>query len=151
MKIEIENLDEFRKSLIEQAAYLIFERSGLEAIEERVREIAEERVKDKLDEIAESALAPLVAEVIATGWPRTNSYGEPVGNRIGVRERIGELLGVGRRDGRSGDWLDQRLHEALNGEFKKEIEAARAKFRAALDEALTAKLRDTLREALGLR
>lgn len=110
-------------------------------------------VHDLVAEIARDEIAAAVKSVLAEGWKRTNEYGEARGV-ASLKDRISELLNGRDRYGDSAKWVEKVVKEetqaALKGELAKEIEAARVKLRAEVDQVTRAKLNEALRSALGV-
>lgn len=120
---------------------------------ERTRRAVDEAVKEVTGEHVRAAVAAILEE----GWQKTNSYGEPTGPKMDLKARIGALL-VEVQDTYSSNrrpWIENIVREQVDktfaAVFAKEIEGAKAKFRAALDGTISAKLQESLKSALGLR
>jgi hypothetical protein len=103
---------------------------------------------------ADAIVAAAIDEALREGWQRTNLWGEPVGGKITLKERIVAALHSADNYNSGRDFITKFAKDAtektLREEFKSEIEDARKAFRAAVDEMLNAKLRESLRATLGL-
>lgn len=120
------------------------------AVHKQIADAIDRTVKD----IVESKLASEIEAILAEGWQKTNSYGEPTGDRITFRQRVSNLIEA--RDNYSSERridkiVKETVETTLRGEFAKEVAEARAKVRAMLDGALNEKLAAALREGLGLK
>lgn len=133
------------------------------AIERRVEDAIQHAVDDAVsvavaglvDEIGRERISKAIEQVLAEGWQKTNDYGENTGAKIGLKERIGKILGERDRYGSNGTYIDElvkrQVQEALNKDLKADIQAARDKFKAEVDAVLTATIREALAKNLGLK
>ena len=130
-------------------------------LEDRVQEAVEARVRKLelagIDAAIRDQVADQVREVIASGWPTTNSYGEPTGKVTTLKERIVSVLTErqGANYGHTNESLVEKLvREAVAGELGKalkvELDRAQAEIRAAVDGLIKERLAETLRASLGL-
>lgn len=125
---------------------------------DKVRALLDEQIAAKVSErIKDVTLVELEGEVrnvIAKGWQKTDEFGNPSGS-ITLSGLVIKILNTKEGDyGRSTrieKWIQEAIEKALREVFAKEIEAARAAFKAQLDGVLQAKLAETLRAALGLK
>lgn len=117
----------------------------------KLEEILEERVKCITDEEIKAQLTPIVQATMAAGWQVTNSYGEPKGPNLGVRERISEFL-TKKSDSYSHEgWLAKTVEELLRKDFAEELKKVTAEFRRLVDANVQAKLKEALASSLGLQ
>ncbi len=130
-------------------------------IADMVKNIVAERTRRAVDaaveKVTEERIAEAVDKVLAEGWRKTNNWGEPTGPATNLRGRINEILhqNIERDYRHKGARIDviigEAIEAALGKEFKPLLEAAAAKFKAALEGTIAAKLQETLKAALGLR
>lgn len=124
-------------------------------IDQKISALAQEYVRNTLDDTIRARISATVDAVIADGWQQTNSYGEPSGKRITLKERVSDLLLKAQDRYDRSNWLDKQIKAAAEGvltkEFKAEIDAAKAKVRAELDAVLTGKVTEALKSAIGLK
>ncbi len=118
-------------------------------------------VRDAVKEAAQERVAAIVADAMAQGFRKTNTYGEPTGEPITMREMvIGEVKGqMERRVTRNGNAAERydsgalpyvqyvaakAAQEALNGELKAAATAAvdevKGSVKALVAEELGAKI-----------
>lgn len=119
-------------------------------------EVIREKVSDLVDGITRVQIEKAVAAALDEGWQATNSYGEAVGPRIGVKGRIAEMLSKNVGDynhkmTRAEQLTKEVIDTALRAEFGKEIKEAREKFKAAVDAHIAEQFTQTIKSALGLR
>lgn len=138
-------------------------RLAYENLEEEARVTLRAAVEKAVDaavvRITETAVQNAVAKVLEEGWTPTNQWGEPRGERVTLRQRIEKLLTDkhhGNYDRENNGTIAERIAakviaETFRTEFGKELELARQEFRKALDGAVTSKLAESLKSALGLR
>lgn len=124
-----------------------------ERVDAEIETAVQAAVIGQVEKIGRSAIAKAVADVLAEGWPRTDSYGS-VSGKATLKDRISELLNGRDRYNSSEKWLQELVkkttEEYLKGEFKKDIDAAREKLRSEVDGVTRAKLNEALRTALGV-
>jgi len=128
-----------------------------EELERLVRRRFDEQVDKQIDDlvavVGADRIEAAVEKALAEGWPRTNTYGENVGERIGLKERIAEILfkptGYDRKT-----YVDEvcakTVEAVMRGELGKEIEAARDSLRKALNDAVKEKLATAVKGAFGI-
>lgn len=151
IKIEVEGyeadkaLDRAMELAVQQAVEMQREKLA-EAVEDEIRGA----VDAKLGAITEEMVRSEVARVLAEGWRKTNSYGEPFGQLQTLKGLILEKI-TGRSDSYSNSptmiekLAQEQIREALQKEFGKELEAAREKLRALVDGTISEKMRDLLK------
>lgn len=134
-----------------------------ESIVEKAREMAIARIDERIDEMIEELGAELGKKAVAEqlkksleeGWQRTNTYGESVGARISLKDRVSELLVQPTSYGSSRKWLDEQVTEqvqkVLREHFDAELKAAKAKFAKMVDDAVMGSWLKSVKEALGVR
>lgn len=139
-----------------------FETEVLERLAHRYVHELDLKVKKRLAAAVDTAVAtcveeeirPVVRGILEEGWQRTNQWGEVSGGKVGLRERIGELLN--KRGPHTSATLVEKLareilEKALRADFGKELAEAQKKVRALFDQELMGKVQKVLREGLGLR
>lgn len=111
------------------------------------------KVEKLIESIARDAIEKAVVVVLKEGWSRTDEYGGVKGVAT-LKDRIGEYLNHRERYGNNDRWIDKVVKEeasaALKGELGKELDAARVKLRAEVDNVTRVKLNEALRSALGV-
>lgn len=136
------------------------ERRIAEAVEAQfensLSEMISARVAQLVDDISHEHIRKAVEDAITDGWQQTNTYGEPVGPKVGLKGRIAELLSkqegsYDHRKTRAEKIAEEAIDAALRAQFGKEIEAARKQFKEKLDGVIAAKFTETIKSALGLR
>jgi len=142
------------------AERLLYGSEYRDGIDERIDAAVKSRVAKLALAGVEAAIRDGVANevraVIASGWPTTNSYGEPTGKVTTLKERIVAVLTErGSGYGSKNESLVEKLvREAVAGELgkalKAEMERAQAEIRASVDGLVKERLAETLRAALGL-
>jgi hypothetical protein len=131
----------------------------------KIADLVHAHVQTALQEVTTAALQAEVDKVIAEGWHKTGSYGER-GPHVTFADRINEHL-FGKADSYgSKTRLDKALEEALErglhgtpnragfrsgGALQPIIDDAQKRFRELVDNTMTEKLQQTMREALGLK
>jgi hypothetical protein len=129
----------------------------IEALFERtLSDTVAHRVTELVDNLTRKQIEKAVTDALEEGWQTTNSYGEPIGPRIGLKGRIADMLSkqVGDYNNRQtrGEQLTKEVIDAaLRDQFGKELQAARERFKKQLDEVVAAKFTETIKSALGLR
>lgn len=124
-------------------------------VDKQIAELVSGAAEERVEKIADEEIRAAVVAKIAEGFQPTNSFGEARGQPVTLKARIGEMLtqnvgGYNDKTTRVEKLTKDVIEHVLRAEFAKEIEAARAAFRKALDEELTVKIRDTMRLALGI-
>lgn len=125
-------------------------------IREQISATIRATVKESTESICREMLQPLVAEAIEEGWVRTDNYGNAIGGKVDIKQRIGDMLNA-NAGGYSGSkrWIDavisQTVEAHLAGEFRKELKEATAKLRKQFDDTVAAEFVKTIRSGLGLR
>lgn len=117
----------------------------------------------KVDKILSGALEIFIAtklgaaaeSVLDEGWHRTDEYGVRTGNKITLKDRIGEMLSKKNSNySNSQSWIDRVVDEKVSAllthTFKRELDEATSRFRKQVDELLAGKIAEGLRSALGL-
>lgn len=128
-------------------------------IQDRLDDAVRGAIKGALDEqllaLTIEKLRPLIDEIVAEGWQKTNDYGDPVGPRVGLKERISEQLQKTDSWGSREPWVTKFVREAiekeLHGELGQELKKAKETIRSTVTGLVQQKLNETLAEALGLR
>jgi phage baseplate assembly protein W len=127
-------------------------------IDDKVEELVGRLVTEQFDAAIRDRIAAKVDEVVMSGWQQTDGYGNATGGRIDLRTRISDILtkpteghGYGNRVTAVAVIAKDVVDKAFQGEFGKEIAAAREKFRADVDDVVKAKLVESIKGALGLR
>lgn len=141
------------------------ERRGREPLAQIIEKTVIKRVQRAVDEqikaVTAEKIGTAVDDVLVAGWQTTNSYGEPSGPRVTLRDRVSKII----TEAQDGGWNGQRktlidaiverklaeLFDHRNGAIGKAIEEAQAKLRSAIDGTVMTALATTLRQALGLR
>jgi len=157
--VRIEGLTAKAVAVIVRAA--IEENYGLrETAQEQVKAAVEEAIREAVDEgiktIALEHVRPLVAEIVANGWPTTNNYGEATGKSRSLAEMLREsLFAKDPYRSHEGPWamrlMREELEKALKGPLGEEIKRAQAMVRKALDDEVMGKFRKALKDGLGLK
>lgn len=125
--------------------------------DKKVAALAESSVRAAFDETIRSRIAAAVDEVLRLGWQATNEYGEPRGEKLDLKARIGALLTQSRGDhyNRSASVLDAKVKEVteqfLDRELQSVIAAAKANLKKCLDEKVMKTVSETIANAVGLR
>lgn len=119
-------------------------------------DVIRQRVTELVDGITRKQVEKAVTDALDEGWQATNSYGEAVGPKVGIKGRLGEMLtkNVGDYNNRmtQADKLAKEVIDAtLRSEFGKEIKAAQERFKKALDAEIAERFTATIKSALGLR
>lgn len=124
-------------------------------IDAKISEVATSYTRNAIDEKIKVRISEAVDAVLAEGWQRTDEYGTARGPKVGLKERISELmLKAGSsydRDNAIDKQIKASVSSVLTNEFQKEIDAAKAKVRAELDSVLSGKVTEALKSAMGLR
>jgi hypothetical protein len=120
----------------------------------RLRKLAADKLDDRVDDIVEERVRAEVTAILDEGWDVTDQYGARTGQRVTLRDRVGEILH--KRDSyHRKAWLDEKVEGCVKAiidrDFSAEIEKAKTDFRKQADELLAGKIADMLRAALGLR
>ncbi len=145
---------------VEQLVRSHFFTAGNEArVENALREAAREAVGDEarahVREVADQAITDhlyeAVAHTIEEGWQRTDSYGSPRGERMGVKDRVGEMLTKASRHGSGRTMAEELMREevrkALHGEFGKVTKKLTAEFREMVEGDGLKRLRSLMAQA----
>ena len=113
-------------------------------------------VNDAIKRVTEAHITEAVSAVLAEGWQKTDEYGTPKGPRMGLKDRIVEFMTA--KDGYYSDQkrridklVEDSVKAAFDAEFKKEIEAAKTKFRELLDNSIQTKFAEAVKAGLGLK
>lgn len=124
-------------------------------IRETVVAQVRKHLEASIEEFTQAHIRAAVEAIMSEGWQKTNSYGEPCGPKMTLRDRIAEQLTSVRDSYSRKTWLDEVIEKnvtaVFSAEFAKQIEDARHKFRELLDGTIAAKLQESLKSALGLR
>jgi hypothetical protein len=149
--------------LIESAANLLLHtRNGdegpvLKEIKDRVDDKLDSMIRAEIRAAVDKAIVDRVAPMLDGPWPLTNQYGEHTGKTTTLREMVVQKLTVSapdsyRRKGTIVEALvEDRLSKELNGALGEELKKAQTQIKAAVDGAVSTKLTEALKSALGLR
>lgn len=152
MEIKLEG---FREDQVVKAIAGMVEEQVHERVNEAVRGAIKGALEDAIGELVLEQLRPAVAALIAEGWQKTNDYGDPVGPRVGLKERVNEQLQKCDSYGSREPWVNKYVREAieaeLRGDLGKELTKAKEAIRGTVTGIVQQKLNETLAEALGLR
>lgn len=124
-----------------------------QAFESFVKTQVAQTVGQMVREIGREHIDAEIRAILAEGWQRTDDYGQARGGRVSLRDRVQEMFHkTDRYESRSmfEKVIKEELDKALKGELGKELDAARAKIRAEVDQITRAKLNEALKSALGL-
>lgn len=126
-----------------------------EAVDSAIDKAVAAGVDDAMKRLAEEMLRPAIAEVIANGWQKTDSYGQPVGTRQTLAQRITEYLFEHDRYSGRGTKIDvlfkEELDKALRSEAGREFTAALKSFAGKVDTELNNRILAAVRATLGLK
>jgi hypothetical protein len=148
MKVEFELSDH---DLHEQVGYRV-----KEAVEARLEGVLEESVSElvqtRLRELTDEALRKEMDRVLAEGWRKTNSYGEPTGDVVTLKSWILQYL-TKSDYGRTP--MEKVFSDVMEREMKSETGAifteVKVKLRAMVDKEIATKLRAAVSEAIGAK
>jgi hypothetical protein len=126
-----------------------------ENIKKRIQEEADRRLEEWIkailsDELSARVQASIEA-ILTEGFHKTNGYGQPIGERLTVRDFVLDYLA--KNDGYNNSSRKDRIVSAeMERQIKKEMDDyARPKLRAEIDKVIQSKFAESLREALGLK
>lgn len=126
--------------------------------DKKVAALATTEIRAAFDETIRTRIAAEIDEVLRIGWQKTNSYGEPSGERLDLKARISEVLTQARGNGygdRNPSVLDAMVKSAIEGFLSKEfapvIDAAKANLKTCLDAKVMKTVSETIANAVGLR
>lgn len=119
-------------------------------------DIIRRKVTELVDDITRRQIEKAVTDALDEGWQSTNSYGEAIGPRVGLKGRIADMLSK-----TTGDYNNRMtqadkitkdvIDSAFRSEFGKEIKAAQENFKKAVDAEIAGRFTSTIKSALGLR
>jgi uncharacterized protein (DUF2267 family) len=142
---------------IEEAIVESLSREWRDQIESATTKRIEALIRERLDALTTEAVAKRldeeIARMFAEGWPKTDPYGKVVGHWT-IHDRIEETLKSRNeydRESKFDKLVNARLAEAINKEFKPQIDAAAANLRKTLDATLNERFQKAMRESLGLK
>lgn len=147
-------LDEYR---LEELAESAVERLVSQKIDVAIEASVSGAVGAAVEKIGQKRIAAEIEKTLAAGWQRVNEYGESIsgaGHKT-LKDRIGEILNHTDRYGNGKRWLDslvkERVDSVLREDFKKDIDAAREKFRSEVDSVLTGVIKKAVSEHFGIK
>lgn len=125
-------------------------------VEAMLAEAVKEKVHALVDGITRREIEKAVKSCLDDGWQTTNSYGEPIGPKLGLKGRIAEILtkqegDYNRRVTRVQKIAAEVIDAAFRAEFGKQIKEAQQQFKQQVDSVVAAKFTETIKAALGLR
>lgn len=148
---ELENYDENR--IVSMVVESLVRRAWKRA-EERVADAIAARVDDRVNEILEETIRPTVEKCVADGWTMTDQWGRKE-KTLSLQDRVISWLDGQYDSYRKGTRLqkivEDHVTKAINEDLAGELKRAKDAFREQLDGVLQAKLKESLRDALGLR
>lgn len=132
-----------------------------DAIRTTVNRMVRAAVEEQIKAITAEKITAAVEEIMAEGWQVTNSYGEPSGPRVTLRDRVSKII----TDAQDGGWngnrkrlidaiVERKLAEMFDhrsGPIGQAVAEAQTKLKASIDGQVMSALNTTLRQALGLR
>lgn len=143
---------------------------AMEFVAAQVLHQAQVVIRDTVDNAVMTAVQQVTPEVIkerigaevdkclADGWQPTNQWGESVGARVTLRQRIEQELSKKVRQGYNEPELttvEVLVKAVIEGTLRKEFDAfyqeAKEKFTKALDDKFTSSLNAALKHAFGGR
>jgi hypothetical protein len=156
--IRLGNLDEVKLTsmVVERVWERLYEFAD-KAIQDEFKARLGEYAYQRIDAVGQEEIRKRVVEALETGFRRTNSFGEPTGETITLKERLAAMLSKAESSGyRETQTVVDRItreeiEKALRGAFATEISNAAKAFRAKVDAVLTGKLTEALKQAMGLR
>jgi uncharacterized protein (DUF2267 family) len=121
------------------------------AVTEAVETVVREAIESKMDALMDEQLRPEVARILAEGWSKTNSYGEPVGQRLTLRDRIATYL--------NGDGYRKPLDEIFRSELERQLKTEAGKaftealngLRGRVDSEFGARIQAAIKTAFGMK
>lgn len=124
-------------------------------VEQAIHAAVKERLTEVIDAITKERVTKEIDATLEAGWTMTNTYGEPSGKVLTVRDRV--RAAFDRKDGSYSDsksyvekWIQEGVARSLETILKAEVEDARKRLRAAFDDVLKLKFADTMRKMLGV-
>lgn len=127
-------------------------------IEQKIEALADKAVREQFDATIKERISKTVDQVLADGWVKTDNYGNANGERLDLKGRINEILtkkesaGYNRESWTLSEKLvREKVEEVLRGDLNKASQEAQAALRKQLDTAVTTKVAETIKSALGLR
>ena len=138
-------------AIIEGTTRLLADRVHDE-VKKLVKATVEREVQAHVDRFSETAIREAVEAVLAEGWQKTDQWGEARGQRMSLKERIGEWLS-GKSDSYARETRVEKIVAAtveatLKGELQGQVESAKILFRKQLDAVLTGKFAEAMKAAL---
>ena len=153
-KISVEGDPEVTRAIIEAVAARYRQHADTritKAIDEKIASSVEESVA----QICREVIKPEIVRTVEEGWQRTNSYGENVGGKIGIKDRIGDMLNAKDGYNRDRTWIqkiaEETISKHLKDDFQKEINEAATALRKKLEGLVNDKFVTALKSSLGLR
>jgi len=147
-------VDGYEAQQIQERVAELLAAQAAEKLDEMIASIARETIESKMAAYADKEARAAVEEVLAEGWSETNTYGERVGQKLTLKDRVSKHLFSARsnydRKTRIDEFFDDTIAKAMREELGAVIKDATTKFRAQVDGVMTAKLAETLRKSLGL-
>jgi hypothetical protein len=140
-----------------------FDKNGKNSIAEQVRAHLQALVKKQVEDLVSETLKDTVRELatvefkrmLGEGFRKTNSYGEPCGNRITFAERARELLfgntNDGYRRGLAHEVTEAAIKQLFTPDVNELVAKAKTELKNALDEQVRTKIASAIRDAIGLR
>jgi macrodomain Ter protein organizer (MatP/YcbG family) len=131
------------------------ERWAKYSVSEELKKRIEKEVNKAVDEAIKSRVKEDINAVLDEGWQLTNQYGEPVGERQSLRDRVRRIFEAKEssydRQNKVEKWIQEAVNYKLGTVLNEEITAARKRLAEAFDEVIRAKFGEELRKLLGLR
>ena len=135
------------------AEKLLHEKGLSETVDRKVDEAIDKAVGTRLEKITDEILRKVVAEIVDEGFQPTDNYGSPIGQKVSLKVRVGQILHEKDRynnESRVEKIQKETIEAALRKALGEEIERVRKAFREQVDALLQTKLVESLRTSLGL-
>lgn len=143
----------FYSDLVNQSNY----RDGdgmTHAVREEIRRLVGSEIGEEIKRLAAAEVIDVVADLVARGWPKTDSYGRAAGT-VTIRDLVVEHFTKADNYGNREPLISKLARETVEAAIKTElaplIEQAKVKARAVLEESFAGALKRALLEGAGLR
>ena len=139
--------------LPDEITRMLMDGSLIRSLEQRLDDAVTKRIEELADDVILDRLRAELERALAEGWKRTNTYGEPIGEPISLKERVSRML-ENKDPYRSSRWADDVMTKMVDEVYRKElakpIAEAKEKVKKMLEDKALEGFGNLLRKAAGV-
>lgn len=136
-------------------SYYHLDQHAKNEVDRQIKKAVHAAIGERLLVIADEIVRPVIAEIVREGWSQTDTWGNPTGKTLSLKQRVTEYL-FGKSDRYSSERpiesiFREELKKGLASEAGEALQKAIAELRKKVDEELSGRVIKAMRESLGLK